>query len=69
MKKGLLFICSMPIVFALAGCNGTQSIQKSPGTENTATEEGKADEFLKAVQDNPVLEGWGNKIIQASDGE
>ncbi len=27
------------------------------------------DEFLKAVQDNPVLEGWGNKIIQVSDGE
>lgn len=27
------------------------------------------DEFLKAVQDNPVLEGWGNKIIQISNGE
>ncbi len=27
------------------------------------------DEFLKAVQDNPVLEGWGNKIVQISDGE
>jgi len=27
------------------------------------------DEFLKAVQDNPVLEGWENKIIQVSDGE
>ncbi len=69
MKKGLLFICSLPIVFALAGCSGAQSIQKSPDTENTAAEEGKADEFLKAVQDNPVLEGWGNKIIQVSDGE
>ncbi len=23
-----------------------------------------SEEFLKAVQDNPVLEGWGNKIIQ-----
>ncbi len=22
------------------------------------------DSFLKAVQDNPVLEGWGNKIVQ-----
>ncbi len=22
------------------------------------------DEFLKAVQENPVLEGWGNKIVQ-----
>ncbi len=34
-----------------------------------------SEEFLKAVQDNPVLEGWGNKIIQitksdvSSDGE
>ncbi len=28
-----------------------------------------SDEFLKAVQDNPVLEGWGNKIVQISDGE
>lgn len=27
------------------------------------------DEFLQAVQDNPVLEGWGNKIVQISDGE
>jgi len=27
------------------------------------------DEFLKAVQDNPVLEGWGNKIVRISDGE
>ena len=27
------------------------------------------DEFLEAVQDNPVLEGWGNKIVQISDGE
>ncbi len=27
------------------------------------------DEFLKAVQDNPVLEGWGNKIIQVSKGD
>ncbi len=28
-----------------------------------------SDEFLKAVQDNPVLEGWGNKIVLISDGE
>lgn len=27
------------------------------------------DEFVKAVQDNPVLEGWGNKIVLISDGE
>lgn len=27
------------------------------------------DEFLKAVQDNPVLEGWGNKIIQVAKGD
>ena len=27
------------------------------------------EEFLQAVQDNPVLEGWGNKIVQISDGE
>lgn len=26
-------------------------------------------EFLKVVEDNPVLEGWGNKIVQISDGE
>jgi len=26
------------------------------------------DEFLKAVQDNPVLEGWGNKIVQITRG-
>ncbi len=24
--------------------------------------------FLKAVQDHPMLEGWGNKIVQISDG-
>ena len=28
-----------------------------------------SEEFLKAVQENPVLEGWGNKIINISDGE
>ncbi len=27
------------------------------------------EEFLKAVQENPVLEGWDNKIVQISDGE
>lgn len=27
------------------------------------------EEFLQAVQNNPVLEGWGNKIVQISDGE
>ena len=27
------------------------------------------DEFLQAVQNNPVLEGWGNKIVLISDGE
>ncbi len=27
------------------------------------------DEFLKAVQDNPVLEGWGNKIVQITKGD
>lgn len=27
------------------------------------------DDFLQAVQDNPVLEGWGNKIVQISEGE
>ena len=27
------------------------------------------DEFLQAVLDNPVLEGWGNKIVLISDGE
>lgn len=27
------------------------------------------DEFLKAVQDNPVLDSWGNKIILISAGE
>lgn len=25
--------------------------------------------FLEAVQNNPVLEGWGNKIVVISDGE
>ncbi len=28
-----------------------------------------SDKFLKAVQDNPVLEGWGNKIVRISDSE
>ncbi len=28
-----------------------------------------SEEFLKAVQDNPVLEGWGNKIIQITKGD
>ncbi len=28
-----------------------------------------SDEFLKAVQDNPVLEGWGNKIVQITRGD
>lgn len=27
------------------------------------------DDFVKAVSDNPVLEGWGNKIVKISDGE
>ena len=27
------------------------------------------DEFLQAVLNNPVLEGWGNKIIQINRGE
>ncbi len=27
------------------------------------------DEFLKAVQDNPVLEGWGNKIVQITKSD
>lgn len=27
------------------------------------------EEFRSAVEDNPVLEGWGNKIVQISDGE
>lgn len=25
--------------------------------------------FRSAVEDNPVLEGWGNKIVQISDGD
>lgn len=27
------------------------------------------EEFVTAVENNPVLEGWGNKIVQISDGE
>ncbi len=27
------------------------------------------EEFLDAVEKNPVIEGWGNKIINISDGE
>lgn len=27
------------------------------------------EDFHSAVEDNPVLEGWGNKIVQISDGE
>lgn len=27
------------------------------------------EEFRSAVEDNPVLEDWGNKIVQISDGE
>ncbi|MCM1535651.1 MAG: cyclophilin-like fold protein [Clostridium sp.] len=27
------------------------------------------EEFVDAVENNPVLEGWGNKIISISDGE
>lgn len=27
------------------------------------------EEFVQAVENNPVLEGWGNKIVQISDGE
>lgn len=27
------------------------------------------EEFRSAVEDNPVLEGWGNKIVQISDRE
>lgn len=26
------------------------------------------EEFVDAVENNPVLEGWGNKIISISDG-
>ncbi len=61
MKKGLLFICYLPIVFALAGCSGTQSVQKSPGTENTATEEGKADTALTGIVPS-------EKITELEDG-
>lgn len=25
--------------------------------------------FVEAVENNPVIEGWGNKIISISDGE
>ena len=28
-----------------------------------------SEEFLQAVQDNPVLEGWGNKIVLISNGD
>ena len=27
------------------------------------------EEFVEAVENNPALEGWGNKIVQISDGE
>lgn len=27
------------------------------------------EEFATAVEENPVLEGWGNKIVRISDGE
>ncbi len=27
------------------------------------------DDFLRAVEENPVLEGWGNKIVCISDGK
>lgn len=27
------------------------------------------DDFIDAVENNPVLEGWGNKIVRISDGE
>lgn len=27
------------------------------------------DEFVAAVEENPVLEGWDNKIVLISDGE
>ncbi|KAI4447817.1 hypothetical protein C823_002336 [Eubacterium plexicaudatum ASF492] len=27
------------------------------------------EEFRSAVENNPVLEGWGNKIVRISDGE
>lgn len=27
------------------------------------------EDFRSAVEDNPVLEGWGNKIVQISNGE
>jgi len=27
------------------------------------------DEFVAAVENNPVLEGWGNKIVRISSGE
>lgn len=27
------------------------------------------DEFISSVENNPVLEGWGNKIVRISDGE
>ncbi|MCI9047248.1 MAG: hypothetical protein HFG71_08225 [Hungatella sp.] len=26
------------------------------------------EEFVSAVEDNPVLEGWGNKIVVIGDG-
>ncbi len=59
MKKRLLLVFTLLIVFALTGCNGMQPIQKSTGAENM--EEEKADMELTDI----VPSG---KITELEDG-
>ncbi len=49
MKKRLVLVFSLLIVFALAGCNGMKSAQKSPGTENIGTGEDAMDTALTKI--------------------
>ncbi len=60
MKK-MLLVFSLLIVFTLAGCNGMQSIPKSPATENAEAEEDTMD---SALIDIALTE----KITELEDG-
>ncbi len=46
MRKRILMFCSLFLVFILSGCNGTQSISKSPVTESMAAGDDTTDASL-----------------------
>ncbi len=56
MKKGLFLIFSLFIVFALAGCKGTQSLQKSPDAENMEEKDGMDTALVNIIPTEKIME-------------